>query len=262
MSGGQRECAVVVGAQRECAVVVGATGAFGRAIVQRLAAAGLTVVAVSRTAAALAALAAEYPGLVVCEADLADDSAVAAVKAALPGPVRLAVHGPGLAAAGGVTEIDAGALAQSVNIKAGGFLRLARAVDEHLTAGSRLVAIAGHYGLEPTAYAAAAGVANAATINLARQLSLALGRRGVTAHVIAPGPADTERLRKVAANEAARRGTSIEAVIADMETESSIGAMTTPEQVAWAVALLLAPEAAAMTGSTLMLDSGRRRGLP
>ena len=32
--------------------------------------------------------------------------------------------------------------------------------------------------------------------------------------------------------------------------------------IAWGVALLLDPEADAMTGSTLMLDSGRRRGLP
>ncbi|PKO88580.1 MAG: short-chain dehydrogenase, partial [Betaproteobacteria bacterium HGW-Betaproteobacteria-12] len=30
----------------------------------------------------------------------------------------------------------------------------------------------------------------------------------------------------------------------------------------WAVTLLLAPEADAMTGSSLMLDAGRRRGLP
>lgn len=247
---------------RECAVVVGATGAFGKAIVERVAAAGLTVVAVSRTASALAELATEFPGLVVCEADISGDSAIDAIKAALPGPVRLAVHGPGLAAAGGVMTIDTAALAQSVNIKVGGMLRVVRAVDERLVAGARLIAIAGHYGLEPTAYASAAGVANAAVINLIRQLSLALGPRGITAHAIAPGPADTERLRRVAANEATRRGVSIEAVIADMEAESSIGALTTPEQVAWAVTTLLAPEAAAMTGSTFMLDAGRRRGLP
>jgi 4-hydroxy-2-oxovalerate/4-hydroxy-2-oxohexanoate aldolase len=53
-------------------------------------------------------------------------------------------------------------------------------------AQSRIVAIAGHYGLEPTAYAAAAGVANAALLNVMRQLSLAYGPRGVTAHLIAP----------------------------------------------------------------------------
>ena len=35
----------------------------------------------------------------------------------------------------------------------------------------------------------------------------------------------------------------------------------TPEQVGWAVATLLDPEADALTGSTLALDMGARRGL-
>jgi len=47
-----------------------------------------------------------------------------------------------------------------------------------------------------------------------------------------------------------------------MRADSSLGQLTTPEQVAWAVQLLLDPEADALTGSTLMLDAGRRRGLP
>lgn len=246
----------------ETAVIVGATGAFGKAIVGRLITAGLDVVAVSRTHAALEGLAGEYPGLIPCEADISDDSAIARIESTLTGPVRMVVHGPGLAAPGGVLQIAPDGLAQSVNIKAGGMLRLVRAVDERLVDGARLVAIAGHYGLEPTAYASAAGVANAALVNLARQLSLAYGPRGITAHVIAPGPADTERVHKMAAQQAAARGVSPESIIDAMKAESSTGTLTTPEQVAWAVALLLAPEADALTGSTLMLDSGRRRGLP
>jgi len=99
-------------------------------------------------------------------------------------------------------------------------------------------------------------------VNVMRQLSLAYGTRGITAHVIAPGPADTERLRRVATDRAAMRGISTDAVLDEMRAESSTGTFTTPAQVAWAVSMLLASEADAMTGSTLMLDSGRRRGLP
>ena len=99
-------------------------------------------------------------------------------------------------------------------------------------------------------------------MNLSRQLSLAYGRRGVTSHVIAPGPADTERLRAVAAARAARDGVDLDRVMADLAAESSLGRFTSPNEVAWGVEMLLAPEADAMTGSTLMLDSGRRRGLP
>ncbi|MFG1479667.1 SDR family oxidoreductase [Xanthobacter sp. V4C-4] len=246
----------------EVAVVVGATGAFGTAIVSRLRTAGLGIVAVGRNTGALNAITATCPGLLPCPADISSDTAIDAIAAVLPGPVRMVVHGPGLMVAGGILAAPPSAMAEAVNIKVGGLLRVVRAVDARLTPGARLVAIGGHYGFEPSAYAAAAGVANAALANVMRQLSLAYGPRGVTAHLIAPGPADTERLRRVAADRAALRSVSTEAVLAEMKAESSIGAFTTPEQVAWAVTLLLAPEADAMTGSTLMLDAGRRRGLP
>lgn len=246
----------------EWAVVVGATGAFGAVMVERLLARGLGVLAVARRPEALATLAAQQPGLRLCQADIAQDSAIEAIRAAVPGPVRMVVHGPGVAVGGGVLDIDTEALVDAVNIKVGGLLRLVRAVDGQLQPDSRLVAIGGHYGLEPTAYAAAAGVANAALVNVVRQLSLAYGARGVTAHLIAPGPADTERLRRVAADRAALNHSTVEAVLDAMRAESSHHMFTEPGQVAWAVETLLAPEARAMTGSTLMLDAGRRRGLP
>ncbi|MTZ13513.1 SDR family NAD(P)-dependent oxidoreductase [Stutzerimonas degradans] len=246
----------------ELAVVVGASGDFGRRIVARLIDSGLDVLAVARSEAPLQALRAECPRVIPCVADIASDESVAAIGAALDRPVRMVVHGPGVAVAGGVLDAPVAALVDAVNIKVGGLLRLVRAVDPQLRAGSRLVAIGGHYGFEPTAYAASAGIANAALVNAVRQLSLAYGARGITAHLVAPGPADTERLHRVADDRARQRGIDSAAVLAEMCAESSLGAFTTPEQVAWAVALLLAPEADAMTGSTLMLDSGRRRGLP
>ncbi|MBL8488238.1 MAG: SDR family oxidoreductase [Rhodocyclaceae bacterium] len=248
--------------QREWIVVVGATGAFGSVMVERFLARGFGVVAVARSEAALAGLAAAHPGLLPCRADISRDDAIEAIRAALPGPVRMAVHGPGVAVGGGVLTIDTAALVDAVNIKVGGLLRLARAVDGRLEKDSRLVAIGGHYGFEPTAYAAAAGIANAALVNVVRQLSLAYGSRGITAHLVAPGPADTERLRRVAADRARLQGTTVEAVLESMKSESSLHAFTEPGQVAWALEMLLAPEATAMTGSTLMLDAGRRRGLP
>lgn len=247
---------------KEWVVVVGATGAFGSVMVERFLARGLGVLAVARSAASLADLAAKNPGLVPCAADISDDASIEVIKAALPGPVRMVVHGPGVAVGGGVLTIDTKAMIDAVNIKVGGFLRLVRAVDRNLMPNSRLVAIGGHYGFEPTAYAAAAGVGNAALVNVVRQMSLAYGERGITAHLVAPGPADTERLRRVAADRAKMLGTTVEAVMDTMRAESSIGAFTTPGQIAWALEMLLAPEASAMTGSSLMLDSGRRRGLP
>lgn len=250
-------------ADREaCAILVGATGAFGTAITKRLLDAGLGVIAVARSANSLQALTEQHPGVRACAADISNDSAIAAIAAAIDKPVRMVVHGPGVAVAGGILTAPTESMVDAVNIKVGGLLRLVRAADLHLSAGSRIVAIGGHYGLEPTAYAAAAGVANAAILNVVRQLSMAYGPRGITAHTIVPGPADTERLRRVAATRAEQRNCSTEEVLDEMRAESSLGILSTPEQIAWAVTLLLAPEADAMTGSSLMLDAGRRRGLP
>jgi NAD(P)-dependent dehydrogenase (short-subunit alcohol dehydrogenase family) len=246
----------------EVAVVVGATGSFGKAIVAKLIASGLGVIAVARTDEKLTALANEYSSVIPCIADISSDSSIEHISAAVNWPVRMVVHGPGVAVAGGILTAPTSVMVDAVNIKVAGMLRLTRAVDSHLLQGSRLVAIGGHYGFEPTAYAAAAGIANSALVNVMRQLSLAYGPRGITSHLIAPGPADTERLRRVAVDKALIRGITTEDVLEEMRRDSSIGAFTTPEQVAWAVSILLAAEANAMTGSTLMLDSGRRRGLP
>lgn len=246
----------------QTAIVVGATGAFGQAIVEKLMGKGLDVLAVARDAGALSALAESFPGLRTCAADVTSDGAIETIRDALAGPVKAVIHGPGVGVAGGITQADIGVLVDAVNIKVGGLLRVVRAAEDRMGVGSRIIAIGGHYGLEPTAYAASAGVANAAVFNIVRQLSLGYGQRGITAHAIAPGPSETERLRNVAAARAERDGITMDEVLNHMRAESSIDAFTTPEQVAWGVSMLLADEASAMTGSTLMLDSGRRRGLP
>lgn len=248
--------------KHEWVVVVGATGAFGQVMVKRLLDAGMRVMAVARSESSLAELKALYPSIHVCIADMGRDEAIETIRSQLSGVVRMVVHGPGVPVAGGVMQVTSEAITNAINIKVGGMLRLVRAVDEFLQPQSRLVAIGGHYGFEPTAYAATAGVANAALANFVRQLSWGYGARGITAHLLAPGPADTDRLRKVAAQRASDAGGSLDDVLDELRNESAIQALTTPEQVAWAVCLLLAPEADALAGSSLMLDSGRRRGLP
>ncbi len=247
---------------QETIVVVGATGEMGRVICAELAANRYDVLAVARSGDALADLAGEIAGLRTCVASIADDSAEAAIREQLQGLVRAVVHGPGVATAGGVLTAPTEAIVDAVNIKVGGMVRLVRACDDRLIKGSRLIAIGGHYGFEPSAYAATAGVANAALANLMRQYSWAYGERGITAHLIAPGPADTPRLHRVAAARAQRDGVTTEAVLDTMRAESALGEFTTVESIAWAVQTLLSPHANALAGGTLFMDSARRRGLP
>jgi NAD(P)-dependent dehydrogenase (short-subunit alcohol dehydrogenase family) len=53
----------------------------------------------------------------------------------------------------------------------------------------------------------------------------------------------------------------VDTVLAERAAESPLGRLVTPAEVAWAVATLLAPEAAALDGSALSLDVGARRGI-
>lgn len=246
---------------QELAVVVGATGSMGRVICRRLAEKGLKVIAVARSADAVNDLAASIQGVVPCIADIASDASVDAIRAAADGVVRVVVHGPGVPVAGGVTEAPVATVIEAVNLKAGGMLRVARAVDTKLIAGSRLIGIGGHYGAEPAAYAATASTSNAALASVIKQMAWGYGARGVTSHLIAPGPTDSERLQRMAATRATREGITKDQAIADMRKESAIGAFSSADQVAWAVEMLLAPEASALVGSGLAMDSGRRKSM-
>ncbi len=251
-----------MGLKQETVVVVGATGEMGRVICAELVAQQYDVLAVARSESDLQAMAEAMPSLRSCVTDIADDGAESDISRSLQGPVRAVVHGPGVATAGGVLSALTSALVDAVNIKVGGMVRLVRACDGNLVQGARLIAIGGHYGFEPSAYAATAGVANAALANLIRQYSWAYGERGITAHLIAPGPADTPRLHRVAAARAERDGTSTETILATMKAESALGEFTSVESIAWAVTTLLSPHANALGGGTLFMDSARRRGLP
>lgn len=135
------------------AVVVGATGALGGAIVRRLRARGLPVLAVARSADGVAALAADDEGVVACPADIGSDGAQGVIAAAVEARgvgVRIVVQAAGLPALGALDSVDPTALGDAVTLKVGGMLRLVRAVDPWLAAGSRLVALGGHYGAEPS----------------------------------------------------------------------------------------------------------------
>lgn len=245
----------------ELAVVAGATGALGRAIVAELRATGLVVVAVARTEAAVKEMAAADAGIVACAADVSADSCIGALAAAVDGPVRMVVQAAGLPAGGPLEVFDLALLPQAVDLKVGGLLRMVRALDDRLGPRSRVVALGGHYGVEPAPHAPLAGMTNAALANLVRQLTVTLGPRGTTVHLVSPGPVETERMRRVASDAAARRGVDAEIVMEEYRAASPLGRLTTVEEVAWAVALLLDPRADALTGSTLSLDGGRRKSV-
>lgn len=239
------------------AVVTGATGTLGAEVVGALADRGLAVLAVSRSGAA--------PGRGECgsiSADLGSNASIEAIRRALPdGELAMAVHAIGLPASPGVDTVDPALLATVVDLKAGGFLRLIRAVDSRISADSRLVAVGGHLGIEPTEHAPLAGVANAALANLVRQLVGPIGRRGASVHLVAPGPFESDRVEALIAAKATGSGSTADSVRAEMLAAYPSGRMPQATDVCWAITTLLEPSAAVLHGSTLFADGGVRRGI-
>lgn len=239
------------------AVVSGATGTLGTLVVRTLVERGLAVVSVSRSGAEPVA------GVrAAVAADLASDDAVDIVRESLPdGNVAMVVHAVGLPGSASVLAVEPAQLGAAVNLKAGGLLRLLRAVDGRLGEGSRVVAVGGHLGSEPTEHAPLAGVANAALANLVRQLVRPLGRIGTSVHLVAPGPFDSPRVRRLVEAKAAGNGVPPEEELRSLLAEYPTGRMPTAAEVAWAITMLLDPAAGVLTGSMLSLDGGLRRSI-
>lgn len=243
-----------------CAVVVGASGALGSAVTARLVGRGLQVVAVARSEGSLDGLAEHGDRIIRCAADIADDTAVERIREALPGPVDLALFAAGLPVRGSVMTIEPSLLAVGADTKIGGVVRLLHAVRGHLRPRSRFAAVAGTLGIEPGASEAGPGAINAGLINLMKQIGLNLGPTGATVHTLVPGPMDTPRLRRIADAIAEERGVPLAEVWAAYEAKVSLGRLPRVEEVAWAVELLLAPEADVWHGTVMHLDAGGLHG--
>jgi len=172
------------------------------------------------------------------------------------------VYLPAAPTAGGIDQAPVEAILAAVDVKVGGLLRLIRTLQPDTSGSDRAVAVVvgGNLAYDPIPHAATSGIANAAQANAVRQLQASATEWRF--HVVAPGPVATERWEQLAAAEAQKRGTDIEVIRAEQTASSPLGRLTTPEEVAWAVTMLADPKAAALHGSTLLLDTGRRTAIP
>lgn len=240
--------------------MAGATGAVGRAVVERLVADGRRVVALARGRDSLAELARDTdPDLVAgCQVDLSKDAAVDRIATAVEGPVDLAFFAPALPVTGSMQDMAPSGLARATDIKVAGMVRFLHGLESGLTEGSRVVAVAGSLGIEPGPHDAAPGVANAGLINLMRQASQLYGPRGVVTVALALGPLDTPRLRAFADKRAEETGKTPDEVFAAYRDRTSLGYLPLPADVAWLVDCLLAPQARLLHGAVIGADAGAR----
>ncbi len=243
--------------QDRIAIVTGAGSGIGRAITHRFATAGATVVAADRDVAAAEETARVAPERIVpCPVDVRDEASVRElVRFTLDrfGRIDILVNNAGIGTTKDVVETELAEWEEvfAVNVR-GVFLCCKHALPSMLERRSGVIiniaSVAGLIGIpKRAAYCASKG----AVVTLTKQIAIAYVKQGIRCNCICPGTADTPWVERLLAREpdpiAARRA---------LEARQPMGRLIKPEEVAAAALYLASDDAAAVTGSILVVDGG------
>ena len=137
----------------------------------------------------------------------------------------------------------------AVNLR-GSFL-LAQQMGRHLVAQRRpgcIVSLASTHGLVGYAQRSTYGISKAGLAHMTKMLAIEWAGYGIRVNAVAPGTVDTpSRAEYFAAHPAAKK---------DMTDRVPVGRFAEPAEVAALVCYLASPQAAYITGQTVVLDGG------
>ena len=230
-------------------LITGASKGIGRALSERLAAAGDHVVGIARNADD-----ASFPGTLV-SVDLGDRAATAKALHELTGRHAFdgVVNNVGYVRLARLGELDLDELENSFRLNLISAVQTVQALLPGMRerGWGRVVNLSSLVVLgvtDRTAYAAA----KAAMISFTRTWALELASTGITVNAVAPGPTETElfRANTPVGSEAERRFLSL----------VPMRRFGKPDELAAAIAFLLSEEAAFITGQTLFVDGGASIG--
>jgi len=221
-------------------VVTGGTRGIGEAVAARFATLGDRVIALGRT-----------------DGDVTDEAAVADIFSRT-GPVDVLVNNAGVSASADVARTTLEDWRAQIEVNATGAFLCTRAVLGGMRerGRGRIVTVASTAGLAGARYTAAYTASKHAAVGLMRAVAAEVAGSGVTANAVCPAFVRTDMTTESVRRIVATTGRTAEQAEAAIASTAPLGRLLEPDEVAFAVALLAAPEAGAINGQTLVLDGG------
>jgi NAD(P)-dependent dehydrogenase (short-subunit alcohol dehydrogenase family) len=225
-------------------LITGASKGIGRAVADRLAAAGHTPIGLARSRPD------DFPGEFY-EVDLADRAATAEVlnRIVASGKIDAVVNNAGLARFARIGSIDLDDLFATYDLNVRAAVQVVQAVLPGMLAAGwgRIVNVSSLTTLgvpERTPYAASKAALEAATRIWAGELA----QTGITVNAVAPGPVETEMFRERSPMGSEREGLLLEKI--------PLRRVGTPREIAHAICALLDEDAGYITGQIIRADGG------
>jgi meso-butanediol dehydrogenase / (S,S)-butanediol dehydrogenase / diacetyl reductase len=249
------------------ALVTGAAGGIGRAISERLVADGfaVSVADLSSSADQLEALVASLGGPDVALGLLIDVTEAASVEAAVAahvgqfGGLDVMVANAGIAVTAPLLEITAKQWQLTMDVNVKGVLHCYQSAARQMITqgrGGRLIgaaSVAAHRGGKwQSAYSASKFAVRGMSQSVAQELA----EHQITVNVYSPGVVHTPMWEGIDAEMSRRRGTQLGSEMAGMVAGIPLGRLELPTDVAGVVAFLASPEAAYITGQSIVVDGG------
>ena len=255
------------------ALITGGSRGIGKAIALMLAAEGVELALVARTAAALDDAATEIrrtTGRTVLPlaADTGETDAVnTAVEQAarelgrIDILVNCAARPGGAPPQPGVENLPDDAFMEQINVKVLGYLRCARAVVPHMKSQGwgRIVNISGLAARQSGN--TIGSVRNVAVSALTKNLADELGPFGINVTCVHPGLTWTESMEEVMGQQAANRGETLDAARQRLAEQNAVRRIIDAKDIAYIVAFLASPLAVAITGDTIAAGGGVGRAI-
>lgn len=242
------------------ALVTGAARGLGRAVAQKFAEDGLTLMLVDLLADRLAQTAEELRGqghrVETFVADVSKrEECFGAVEATLAafGHLHVLVNVAGLVRFNRATEVPEEEFARIMSVNAAGSFWLCQAAIPHLIASNgNIVNIASHSGLVGSPYIVPYAMSKGAVIQMTRSLALEYMNDPIRVNCVCPGPMTTEIGTDVVMPEGLDS--------AKILRYSGQRGYSAPEEVAAMIAFVASPAASAVNGAILTCDTGASAG--